>query len=104
MNRTKPEQRARVLQLLCEGMSIRAIERATGVTKQTVIRLLNDAGAALGAYQDLAFRNLQCKNVQVDEIWSFTYEKNKNVPNAMAAPEGAGIVQQANARLLRHAC
>jgi hypothetical protein len=90
MNRTKPEQRARVLQLLCEGMSIRAIERATGVTKQTVIRLLNDAGAALGTYQDLAFRNLQCENVQVDEIWSFTYAKNKNVQNAMAAPEGAG--------------
>lgn len=64
MNRTKPEQRARVLQLLCEGMSIRAIERTTGVTKQTVIRLLNDAGAALGAYQDRAFRNLQCKNLQ----------------------------------------
>ena len=68
MNRTKSEQRAHILQLLCEGMSIRAIERATGASKHTIAKLLNDAGAALGAYQDAVFRNLDCKNVQVDEI------------------------------------
>jgi len=44
----------------------------------------------LGAYQDRSFRNLPCKIVQVDEIWSFTYAKNKNVASAKAAPEGAG--------------
>src|SRR5258708_3626652 len=90
MNKLSSQERARVLQLLCEGMSIRAIERTTGVTKKTISSLLNDAGAALGAYQDQAFRNLQCKNVQVDEIWSFTYAKQKNVASAKAAPEGAG--------------
>jgi IS1 family transposase len=90
MNRTKPEQRARVLQLLCEGMSIRAIERTTGVTKQTVTQLLNDAGKALGAYQDRAFRNLSTRRVQVDEIWAFTYAKQRNVATAKAAPDWAG--------------
>lgn len=90
MNRTKPEQRAHILQLLCEGMSIRAIERTTGATKRTITRLLNDAGKALGAYQDQVFRKLKCERVQVDEIWSFTYAKQKNVPAAIAAPEGAG--------------
>lgn len=92
MNRTNPEQRARILQLLCEGMSIRAVTRVTGASKNTVVKLLNDAGAALGAYQDKAFRNLRCERVQVDEIWSFNYCKQKNVAGADAAPEGAGDV------------
>lgn len=90
MNKLSREDRARILQLLCEGMSIRAIERTTGASKHTITRLLNDAGAALGAYQDGAFRHLSCKNVQVDEIWSFTYAKQKNVANAKSAPPGAG--------------
>jgi IS1 family transposase len=90
MNRLTQTQRAQVLHLLCEGMSIRAVTRTTGVAKNTVISLLNDAGAALGAYQDAAFNNLKCSNVQVDEIWSFTYAKQKNVAAAKAAPEEAG--------------
>jgi IS1 family transposase len=90
MNRLTADERAETLQLLCEGMSIRAITRVTGVSKNTIIKLLNDAGAALAAYQDKAFRDLQTKRVQVDEIWSFTYAKQKNVPSAVAAPEHAG--------------
>jgi hypothetical protein len=90
MNKLTASDRARILQLLCEGMSIRAIERTTGASKNTIIKLLNDAGAALGAYQDRVFRDLQCKRVQVDEIWSFTYAKQRTVPTAKAAPEGAG--------------
>lgn len=92
MNKLSPEARATVLHLLCEGMSIRAVERTTGVAKHTVLKLLNDAGRALGAYQDAAFRNLNCEKVQVDEVWSFVHAKQKNVPSAKAAPEGAGDV------------
>ena len=90
MNRLTTNDRAHILHLLCEGMSIRAITRLTGASKNTVVKLLNDAGCALGAYQDEAFHNLQCKRVQVDEIWTFTYAKQKNVAGAKAAPEGAG--------------
>jgi IS1 family transposase len=90
MNKLSSEDRARILHLLCEGMSIRAITRTTGASKNTVVKLLNDAGAALGVYQDQVFRNLNCKRIQVDEIWSFTYAKEKNVAAAKAAPEGAG--------------
>lgn len=90
MNKLSSEDRARILHLLCEGMSIRAITRTTGASKNTVIKLLNDAGKALADYQDKAFVNLDAKRVQVDEIWSFTYAKQKNVPAAVAAPEGAG--------------
>jgi IS1 family transposase len=90
MNKLSAQDRAHILHLLCEGMSIRAITRTTGASKNTVVKLLNDAGAALGAYQDQAFRNLPCKRVQVDEIWSFTYAKQKNVETAKAAPQDAG--------------
>lgn len=90
MNRLSSGERAQVLQLLCEGMSIRAVTRVTGASKGTVIKLLNDAGRALGLYQDEAFRNLSCKRVQVDEIWSFTYCKQKTVATAKAAPLECG--------------
>jgi IS1 family transposase len=33
---------------------------------------------------------LPLHRIQVDEIWSFTYAKQKNVKTAKAAPEGAG--------------
>lgn len=92
MNKLSSQERAQILQLLCEGMSIRAVERITGKSKNTITKLLNDAGAALGAYQDAAFRNLRCENIQVDEIWSFCYAKEKNVAKAKAAPDGAGDV------------
>src|SRR5580693_1297690 len=90
MNKLSSAARAHILQLLCEGMSIRAIERTTGASKHTITNLMNDAGAALAAYQDAAFMNLNAKRVQVDEIWSFTYTKQKNVATAKSAPEGAG--------------
>jgi hypothetical protein len=70
-------------------MSIRAIEHMTGSSKHTIVNLMNGAGAALAAYQDAAFLNLKTKRIQVDEIWSFTYAKAKNVVKAKAAPEGA---------------
>ncbi len=82
--------RSQILHLLCEGNSIRSVTRLTGASKNTVIKLLIDAGKACMAYHDANVRNVQAKRVQVDEIWSFTYAKQKNVAAAKAAPEGAG--------------
>ncbi|NMN57078.1 IS1 family transposase [Xanthobacter sp. SG618] len=84
------EERARILHLLCEGNSIRSVTRLTGASKNTVIKLLTDAGRACGAYHDANVRGVKAKQVQVDEIWSFTYAKQKNVATAKAAPEEAG--------------
>jgi IS1 family transposase len=90
MRKLSPTDRARILHLLCEGMSIRAISRTTGVSKNTVAKLLADAGKACMAYHDEHVRNVDAVQVQVDEIWSFTYAKQRNVETAKAAPEGAG--------------
>src|ERR1700730_2609983 len=90
MNKLTKDERARILHLLCEGSSIRAITRLTGASKNTVTKLVVDAGKATSWYQDRVFRNLTCKRVQVDEIWTFTYAKQANVPTAKAAPQQAG--------------
>ena len=90
MNKLDLKSRARILACLVEGNSIRATVRMTGAAKNTVVKLLADVGAACAAYQDKALRNLPCKRLQCDEIWSFVYAKAKNVPTAKAAPEGAG--------------
>lgn len=90
MNKLTIEERAKILHLLCEGMSIRAITRLTGASKNTVAKLLIDAGKACAAYHDANVRDVKAARVQVDEIWSFTYAKQKNVAAAKAAPDHAG--------------
>lgn len=90
MNKLSKEQRAQILQMLCEGMAIRAIVRMTGASKNTIVKLLADAGRACSAYQDRVFQNLPCKRVQIDELWSFIYAKRANLSKAKAAPQNAG--------------
>jgi IS1 family transposase len=90
MNKLGSAERARILHLLCEGSSIRAATRLTGASKVTVTKLLIDAGKACMAYHDATVRNVTAKRVQVDEIWSFTYAKQKNVATAKAAHSNAG--------------
>jgi IS1 family transposase len=82
MNKLDREARAQILHLLCEGSSIRAVTRVTGASKNTVIKLMVDAGKACAEYHDQHVRNLKSRRVQVDEIWSFTYAKQKNVATA----------------------
>jgi IS1 family transposase len=76
--------------MMVEGNSIRAIVRMTGASKNTIVKLLDDAGGAFSAYQDQAFRNLACKRLQLDEIWAYSYCKQRNVPFAKNAPKDAG--------------
>lgn len=90
MNKLPADKRAAILTLLCEGNSLRAATRITGVSINTVTKLLVDAGRACEAFHDAAVRNVKAKRIQCDEIWSFTYAKAKNVADAKAAPDGAG--------------
>jgi IS1 family transposase len=92
MNKLPNEKRAQVLQMMAEGISLRAITRLTGISRTTLQKLLEDAGQAFSEYQDRVLMNLPCKRVQVDEAWSFCYAKQKNVPTAKKAPEGAGDI------------
>jgi IS1 family transposase len=78
--------------MMAEGISLRAITRLTGISRTTLQKLLEDAGQAFSEYQDRVLMNLPSKRVQVDEAWAFSYCKQKNVPTAKKAPEGAGDI------------
>lgn len=92
MNKLPIQTRVQILDMLCEGSSMRSISRITGVSINTISKLLEDAGEVCAAFHDEHVRSVKAKRVQVDEIWSFLYAKEKNVATAKAAPDGAGDV------------
>lgn len=92
MNNLSTEKRVVVLASLVEGSSIRSTVRMTGIAKNTVTKLLVEAGAVCATYQDKVLRDLKCKKIQCDEIWSFCYAKQKNVPTDKQGQFGFGDV------------
>lgn len=92
MNRLSREQRARVVACLIEGNSIRATSRLTGAAVSTVLALLAQAGEACSEHMDREFRGLTARRIQCDEIWSFVYAKEKNVPADRKGEPGVGDV------------
>jgi IS1 family transposase len=80
MNRLSLEDRAKLIGMLVEGTSLRSATRLSGVSINTVSKLLVDVGTACAKYHDQHVRNLTSKRVQCDEIWAFVYAKQKNVP------------------------
>jgi IS1 family transposase len=90
MNRLSIEDRAKVVNCLIEGCSLRSTVRLTGVAKKTVSRILVEVGEACAAFHDKIMRNLPCKVVQVDEVWSFTYCKEANIPEHLQGQDGIG--------------
>lgn len=92
MNKLDTNRRSQVIASLVEGNSIRATVRMTGVAKNTIIKLLEEVGAACAEFQDKAFNNLPCKRIQCDEIWSFVGAKAKNVPAEKQGEFGYGDV------------
>lgn len=92
MNKLSIIKQTQIIVALVEGNSIRATCRMTGAAKGTVLKLLANVGRACSEYQDKAFRNLLCKKIQCDEIWSFCYAKDKNVPKDKKDKFGYGDV------------
>ena len=90
MNKLPLTKRVQILSMLCERSSMRSISRVVDVSINTVAKMLVDAGTACAAFHDENVRGVKAKRVQVDEIWSFTYAKQKNVAGAKAAPDIAG--------------
>src|SRR3954462_11288329 len=79
MNKLPLETRIQILSMLCEGSSMRSVSRLCGVSINTVSKLLVEAGKFCAGFHDANVRAVEAKRVQVDEIWSFTGAKQKNV-------------------------
>jgi len=92
MNRLNLQKRTQILGCLVEGNSLRATARMTDTAINTVVKLLVDVGQACAEYQNQTLRNLPCKRLQCDEIWSFCYAKEKNVPEGKRGQFGYGDV------------
>lgn len=92
MNKLDTKARAQILHMLVEGNSMRSISRLTGVSINTVTKLLIDAGRVCAAHHSQVVQNVAAKRVQCDEIWSFVGAKQKNVKAMKNAPRHAGDV------------
>src|SRR5437016_3140094 len=92
MNKLPQEKRIKILTALAEGCSMRSTARMENVSINTVVKLLIEAGRACAKYHDQAMHGLLCERLQVDEIWSFVYAKQKNVPTAHQGEFGYGDV------------
>lgn len=92
MNQLPLSKRAQIITLLVEGNSLRSTSRITGCSINTVTKLLVEVGKACQQFHNESVVHLQSKKVQCDEIWSFVYAKQKNVPEEMKEDKGVGDV------------
>jgi IS1 family transposase len=92
MNRLTKERQTQIIKCLCEGLGIRATVRMTGASKNTIVKLLAEIAEVCNKYQDKILRSLPCTKIQCDEIWSFCYAKDKNVPRDKRGQFGFGDV------------
>lgn len=84
MNTLSIEDKTMAVSMLCEGSSIRAVERVTSIHRDTIMRLGVRVGEACAKIADEKMRGLNCANVEVDEIWGFIGAKRKNAARAGA--------------------
>jgi len=88
MNNLPLNKKVQIINLLVEGNSLRSTSRIVGCSINTVTKLLVDVGKACDKYHDEMVVNVPVKRIQCDEIWSFVYAKQKNVPEEMKGQGG----------------
>jgi IS1 family transposase/lambda repressor-like predicted transcriptional regulator len=71
------EKAETIVKMLVEGVSVRSIERVTGVHRDTILRLLVKAGERCEKLLGDKIRNVPVKDVELDEIWGFCFKKQK---------------------------
>ena len=92
MRKLALKARVQILNLLCEGMSMRAVARIADVSFNTVAKLLIDAGTVCAEMHDEMVQGVKATRIQCDEIWAFNYCKQKTVTSAKSAPADAGDI------------
>ena len=79
MNVLSREKQIEIVAALTEGMSIRAVERMTGIHRDTIMRLGARVGAGCAALHDRTMHSVRAGRLELDEAWSFVGKKQKNV-------------------------
>jgi len=78
-NILSPEKQGTAVAMLCEGNSIRSVERMTGIHRDTIMRLGVRIGEACRNLMDQTMRELPCEKIEVDEIWGYVGKKQRQV-------------------------
>lgn len=78
-NKLPFEKKVGVVAMLCEGNSIRGIERMTGVNRNTIMNLGVRVGQGCADIMDGLFVDLESKRIECDEMWGFIGAKAKTV-------------------------
>jgi len=68
-----------IVSALAEGSSIRSIERMTSIHRDTIMRLGVKIGQGCSKLLDVKMRGLDCKRLELDEIWGFIGKKMRHV-------------------------
>jgi IS1 family transposase len=79
MNRTPLARRTQIINCLVEGNSIRSTERMTDTHRDTIMRLMVEVGNGCAALANDQMRDLSCRRIQCDEIWSFVKVKQGRI-------------------------
>lgn len=90
-NNLSTEKKTMAVSMLCEGSSIRSIERITGVHRDTIMRLGARVGDACYRIHNEKMRNIGSRQIEIDEIWGFVGKKRKNT-QAGDSSQGIGDV------------
>lgn len=88
MNKLDTGKRSMILRCLTEGNSVRATTRLTGASKTTILKLVSEFGEFAEKFQGEKLVNLPCKDLQLDEIWSFCGCKQKNKERTIKEQHG----------------
>ncbi len=79
VNMLGDDERTVVIAALADGNSIRAVERMTGIYRNTVMRLGVKVGEECQRILNNKMRNLNCKRLELDEIWGYVAKKEAHV-------------------------
>jgi IS1 family transposase len=79
MNILPSHKQIEVISALTEGCSIRAVERLTGVHRDTIMRLGLRVGQGCGLVHDRLFRNINVPLIELDEVWSYIGKKQRRL-------------------------
>lgn len=77
MNILPFDKQVAIVAALCEGNSIRSVERLTDVHRDTIMRLGKRVGDGCAWLHDATMQNLQVSILQLDEAWSFVGKKQR---------------------------
>jgi IS1 family transposase len=79
MNILPRDKQIAVIAALSEGMSIRSVERLTGIHRDTIMRLGAKVGRDCAVLHDFMVRDLPISMIELDELWSYVGKKQRRV-------------------------